>query len=507
MIRVLLYLTLPTFILCAAPTNVLFITVDDMNRDSVGAFGCPLPGITPHLDQLAKDGFCFDQAFVQAPNCSPSRNVFQTGRYPHVSGVRGFYNATLNFPILPEVLKANGYFTGVLNKGRDSSPNNEFDKYWDVNVVLKGGPKRAAASYGKLTADFLARAKEAKKPFYCVVNIADPHKPFYNDPKSKSEGFDDAKPSKFFTAEEVSVPPSLPDLPKVRTEMRNYYNSVKRADDCVGAILSELDKTDVRDQTMVIFISDHGMPLPFAKSSLYPAGVATPWIVRHPGKVPAGQRDGQHFISAIDFMPTILDVANIPSKHELSGRSILPIMAGKNDAARDHVFVQFDENAGGEPRPMRAIHTADYCYVYNAWSVADYEFKSASMSHATFKTMKVSKDPSVQQRLQYLLKRTPEELYNVTKDPYALHNLAGDPAHRDVMKKLRTRLQKHLVATDDYVAEALPLRNAPLKRKLWMQKIDAEAAARAKVTEWKRFKNRAGGTGKNTHLFSVSKGE
>ena len=89
--------------------NILFVTVDDMSCDSVGAFGCRVPDTTPHVDRLAGEGVRFVHAHVQVANCVPSRNVMQTGRYPHTSGVEGFYKVEVDFPILPDVLKEHGH--------------------------------------------------------------------------------------------------------------------------------------------------------------------------------------------------------------------------------------------------------------------------------------------------------------------------------------------------------------------------------------------------------------
>ena len=92
----------------------------------------------------------FERAYVQASNCSPSRVVFQSGRYPSSSGMRGFYMVEANYPMLPEVLRDNGYFTAVINKARDTSFNDQYDKFWNHSTILKGAEKRGAATYEKV---------------------------------------------------------------------------------------------------------------------------------------------------------------------------------------------------------------------------------------------------------------------------------------------------------------------------------------------------------------------
>jgi N-sulfoglucosamine sulfohydrolase len=101
-----------------AKPNILFITVDDMNADSVGCFGCPIEGTTPNLDQLAADGIRFEHAHVQVPNCTPSRNVLQTGRYPQNNGVEGFYDVVVEFPDTPGPVKGEWLSDWHLGQGR-----------------------------------------------------------------------------------------------------------------------------------------------------------------------------------------------------------------------------------------------------------------------------------------------------------------------------------------------------------------------------------------------------
>jgi N-sulfoglucosamine sulfohydrolase len=104
--------------------NILFLTSDDLNFDSVGAYGSVVENATPNIDKLAEEGMLFERAYVQAPSCTPSRNVFITGNYPHNSGVEGFFSVDFPQATLPEALRNNGYFTGVIQKVIDMTPTN-----------------------------------------------------------------------------------------------------------------------------------------------------------------------------------------------------------------------------------------------------------------------------------------------------------------------------------------------------------------------------------------------
>ena len=122
------------------------------------------------------------------------------------------------------------------------------------------------------------------------------------------------------------------------------------------------------DNTVVMFMSDHGMPLPFAKTQLYHHSTHTPWMVRWPGVTKAGSVDKQHMISAVDFLPTALDIVGASHPKRLDGRSYLPLLKGGTQEDRDHVIKEYNENAGRSRDPMRGVQTKRYLYLFNPWS-------------------------------------------------------------------------------------------------------------------------------------------
>jgi N-sulfoglucosamine sulfohydrolase len=463
-----------------AKPNILFITVDDMNADSVGCFGCPIEGTTPNLDQLAADGIRFEHAHVQVPNCTPSRNVLQTGRYPQSNGVEGFCDVVVDFPILPEILKENGYRTGIWGKVVDTTPTSDYK--WDKVMSSTGGPGsiKSAKEVHRLTKKFIDDSLTAKQPFYFVLNISDPHHPLFNSPGAKKKGHDNFPPSRIFTPDEIVVPGFLPDIRKVREDVTNYYNSVRRADDLVGAALQALKDSGEADNTIVMFLSDHGMPFPFAKTNLYHHSTRTPWIVRIPGIVQPGSIDQEHMISAIDFMPTILELCSIDGPEDMNGRSFLPLLKGETQARRNQVFKEFHETAGGIRNPMRAVETKRYGYIFNPWSDGQRLFKSATLYSPTYKAMATAARDSKQidTRIQHFNHRTVEEFYDYEKDPDALNNLINGPRYADEIAALRSSLQAWMEAMDDPVLDAFLNRNDPAALKAFIDQQDAESAAR-----------------------------
>ncbi len=482
--------------------NILLITLDDMNWDSPGVYGGIIPDLTPNIDALSKEGVLFENAYVQAPNCSPSRVVIQTGLYPHQTGMRGFYYVKDNFNTLPEILKGDGYFTGVLNKPADTSLNPDFGSYWNVRTSIKGAMKRSAKNYFDLLEGFLHKTDKEGKPFYCVVNVADPHKPFFNDPSSIKKGFDEFAPSKIYTQKDIEIPGYLPNNPRIKKDVLNYYNSVKRGDDCVGEIINALRNSKFSENTIVILLSDHGAPFPFAKSSVYQNGVKTPLIVLYPSKFEPSIEE-ESMVSSIDIAPTILEMTGNSVPDEMAGQSFYSVLTKKEAKVGKYVFAQFDENAGGIPRPSRTVIGEKYGYIFNPWATGKRVFKSASASHSTYKAMTkmALNNEEVKKRFDHWNYRTIEELYDYENDPHALNNLIDDPLYRDILDQLRKELKQHMISTKDYVLPAFNKKDDIEFLDEWMKIEIAMANKRQRTIKWKRGKNQQGGTKKNTQLF------
>ncbi len=398
--------------------NILFITVDDMNCDSVGVYGCKLPGTTPHMDKLAASGLRFMHAHVQVGNCMPSRNVMWTGRYPHNNRVEGFYQITdPDYPHLADLMKQAGLFTAIRGKHTHSTPYNPYP--WDVVLDIENGRRNLKNPESYYASTKQAITSSGKRSFCLQINISDPHKPFYTGPK------DPHQPTKTFKPSDVPIPGFLFEHPQVRNELAHYYSSVRRADDCVGEILRALDESGERDNTVVMFLSDHGMPLPFAKTQLYYHSTHTPLIVRWPGVTKANSVDDQHVVSAIDLLPTLLDITGIKHPKGLEGRSLVPLIKGQHQANREFAFGVYNENSGGVRQPMRSVSSKRFGYIFNPWSDGKREVKGATVGTASFKAMKASTDPKVQARYKAFVYREREEFFDYENDAWFIIDSDG----------------------------------------------------------------------------------
>lgn len=428
------------------PLNVLLITVDDMGWDSVGANGCAVPEITPNIDRFASEGIRFEHAHVNISLCQPCRAVIATGRYSHRNGVEGFYHTTLAIPTVMQIMKDSGYRVGVMAKQDHSTPHEGF--VWDVAV------RATELGYGRSCDRFYARAKQffeesksSGKPFYLMANVVDPHRPFYGS----GDPADDHLPSRVYTPDEIAVPGFLPDLPDIRQELAMYYSSVRRADDSVGAVLEALKESGLEERTLVVLLSDNGMSFPFAKANCYPHSTRTPWIVRWPGRIAPGQVDEAHFISTVDFLPTVLEAVGLPIPEGLDGTSFLPLLDGGQQEGRDRVFTQCHVYLSGRHDAMRCVQDTRYSYIFNPWSNGSTLFNVEGMNGLSFDAMKAAAatDRGIAARVRLLQYRVLEELYDLENDPDCLSNLIEDPDHQSALQAYRESLREWMSSTGD----------------------------------------------------------
>ena len=426
------------------PMNIVFINADDMGIE-MGAYG-DTQARTPHLDAFAAQSAQFINGYVTQASCSPSRSSFLTGLYPHQNGMLGLahlgYRVHDDVVTLPQMMKEAGYYNAIIGK-LHLEPDNKFPfdysqtdarKTWDV------------ADVAKTVGEQIAVATEQNKPFFVYLNYFDPHTPFH-------DSFDGipADPMKPAQVEPLRFHPVSGEqlTPDVREQMAGYYNGIARVDAGVSMVLELLKKTGHADDTLVIFVGDHGAPFPRAKNSTYESGLKVPFLVRWPDQTVAHK--DERLVSTIDLMPTILDAAGIEVPAGLPGASLRPLMKGGE--ARWRTTLGAENNAHGAESwfPQRTIRDARYKLIYtvnpgkNPKPVGDGGTPWRDFVRGAMK----DKDSLAARVFATQLDVPAWQLYDLQKDPHEFDNLAGRAELVAVEQKLRAQLFEWRVQTRD----------------------------------------------------------
>ena len=402
--------------------NVVLIIADDQGLD-LGAYGNPVLR-TPNLDRLAARGTLFTNAFATVSSCSPSRSVIYTGLYSHSNGMYGLAHDVHNQHLLPSVrtlpqwLKAAGYRTALVGK-KHILPDDALP--FDEELAPERPGHRDVAFMAGEARKFIA--KSADRPFLLVVGYSDPHRAEQNFgntrmwPRIERATYDPAK---------VIVPPHLPDIPEVRRDLADYYESISRLDSGIGLLLDAVRETEHSDDTLVIYLSDNGRPFPGGKTTLYDDGIHLPLIVSSPTQGKRGVRNNA-MVSWIDIAPTILDWAGVspPNTQRLAGRSVLPILEQSDPQGWDRVFASHVFHEIQQYYPMRALRTREYKYIVNLAAALEFPIAGDIAASPTWRAMAARPSVGVGARtMQAFLHRPSEELYDLREDPAEVKNLA-----------------------------------------------------------------------------------
>jgi N-sulfoglucosamine sulfohydrolase len=201
------------------------------------------------------------------------------------------------------------------------------------------------------------------------------------------------------------------------------------------------------DHTVIVVVSDHGMPFPFAKSTVYHNGPWCPVLLHYPGMGAPQVRD--ELTSSLDIMPTLFDILKVSSPG-LEGQSWIPLLHGEKQD-RDHVFVQVTSLSSGKFFPQRLVQTKTGALLFSPWADGRNAYHSESMTGLTYKAMVAAgkSDPKIQQRVDQYIKGYPIAYYDLAKDPDQRHNAIDDPAYQDEVSRLQALLLDHMQKTDD----------------------------------------------------------
>jgi len=439
--------------------NILFILADDLSWAHAN---------TRVFQRLAAEGTVFSHSFSACPSCTPSRSAVLTGRHIWQVGEAGVLYGTMpaGIPLFPHLLEDAGYWTGFTGKGWGPGDwkagglgrpptGREYNALEHSPAVRAGIDKRDYAA----NFEAFLRERPRQAPFCFWMGVTEPHRIY-----AAGAGLAAGK-----RLADVRVPAFLPDTPEVRSDLLDYLSEVDWLDAQVARSLAVLSRTGEINDTLIIVTSDNGMPFPRAKTTLYDWGVRMPLVIRWGARVQGGRRVDE-MVSHVDLAPTILDAAGLPAPPGISGRSLLPLLDGRQEAPRTHVFTALERHTicrpGGAGYPMRAIRTRERLYIRNyapdRWPTGGPDFVSSNRTvHGDVDGAPVKDfmtDPVNQRRFarEYELcfgKRPAEELYDVAADPDQVRNLAGDPARAGEAARLRAALDSYLKQTSDPRAE------------------------------------------------------
>lgn len=407
--------------------NVLLIVSED-NGPELGCYGDRYAR-TPHLDRLAADGVRFERAFVPYSVCSPSRACYLTGLYPQQNGQLGLATHKLamyrRFDSIPSHLKRVGYRTGLIGK-LHVNPEDAFP--FDFRRIRGANfGKRDVARYAKAAAEFF---RVSEQPFFLSINYPDAHYPLYRQQFGR--------PAKPLTAGDVEPLPWVgADSPRLRKFTANYYNCMMRLDDGVGMLLDELDKAGKTDDTLVIYIGDHGAQFSRGKCSVYEAGLRIPMIVRWPRHAKAGTVAKQ-LVSSLDILPTILTATGIDAPRELPGKPLQPLLAGGSETLHDFIFAITTGSAPSLAYLQLSARDERYKLIWNPFPGTENRFATAyrERRNAHFKggtsAAEIDAAPPHVREAYARFAQPPElELYDLQNDPHELRNLMDEPSDDD----------------------------------------------------------------------------
>jgi len=473
---ILLFVALASSAFSEDKPNILFIIADDLN-DNIGCYGHPLVK-TPNIDKLAKEGLVFRRAYTNFPLCGPSRNSFMSGLYPDQTGTHALRALLREYApdvtTMSQHFMNNGYIAARVgkiyhyNNPKDiGTPGHDDPASWDITVNPRGrdkdeenliqsidGIKGFGARLSWLAADgadeeqtdgivatesirLMKQFAAEGKPFFLGVGFYKPHTP-YVAPKKYFELYDPNDivvpkiPEGYFDTIPAPARKSLRQFKNQigmsddtrRTVMRAYYATISFLDAQIGRVLEGLEEAGLRDNTIILFTSDHGYHMGehdhWQKKTLFENAGHVPLIIAAPGMKAIG-KETQSFAEMIDFYPTLSDLAKLPKPAMVSGVSLAPILADPAISVRDSVLTQI---VGGY-----TVRSGNYRYT--KWGAGGPDLI---------------------------------EFYDRSTDPEEMVNLAKNPEWRDQIKQMDALLDTRVKAAQK-IPEGLQRIEPPKKKK------------------------------------------
>ncbi|TWU40386.1 Sulfatase [Novipirellula artificiosorum] len=402
--------------------NILWLTSEDNSAEWLGCYGNVLAK-TPHINQLAREGFRYTNVFANIPVCSPTRGSWITGVHALSLGIQPMRSSNEiphdRIPYYPDLLAARGYFTGNSTKTDFNIGGRSDGDCWDHQ--------------GKVAWEKLPE----RQPFFQVVNSTTSHESRAHGQVEKTR----------CNPDDVVVAKYHPDIPQIRKNYAKYYDAVENMDKEIGASLAKLEELGLADNTIVIHNSDHGGVMPRSKRFLFNNSIHCPLIVRIPERYkhlwPA-EKPGMtvdRLVAFIDMPKTWMSLTGAEIPSHMQGT----IFLGPGTEPEDEFSFGYSERQGDVLDDSRSVRGKRYYYIkrympFVPWGqFASYTWKMEA-TRAWEAHHKAGLTDEITGRF-FLPKPHSEELYDTQTDPDCIHNLIDDPRHAERITRMRGALR------------------------------------------------------------------
>lgn len=413
--------------------NIVWVITEDICPE-LGCYGYPLIQ-TPNIDSFASEGVLYTNTYTTGSVCSASRSALITGMYQtsidaqnHRSHRKDGYKLPAPVKPITDYFRDAGYFTvngavnakGISGSGKTDYNFNSDKKYFDGSDWNQRKPGQ---------------------PFFAELMIYITHRsPAWKGIVQKHQPQIDP--------DKVVLPSYYPNVAIAREDWATYLESIQLMDEYFGIIMQRLKDEGLAENTLVIFISDHGRCMVRDKQFIYDGGIHIPFIMRWPGHLKAGEVNSD-LISAIDISATVLKVAGIEPPAYMEGHSIL----GKHVKKRDYIIAardRMDETVD----MMRCVRTKQFKYIKNYMPERPYmqPNKYKETEYPVWNLMKemYAKGELTPAQAKFCTPTKPaEELYDVVADPDEINNLAYLPEYKNTLEKMRGILEQWIKKTGD----------------------------------------------------------
>ena len=419
--------------------NVVVVHPHNLGQH-IGCYGWSVD--TPNVDAIADEGVRFENYFCPASHCSPARGSLWTGNYPHNNGLIGL--AHLGWELNDDErtlimdLDDAGYSTHLFGLQHISSDPTRPGYQHVEGSTHEFNVDEPADEVAESVASFLEGVDADDQPFFASVGFSEVHREPLVDRCLDCGWTFDLEGYEPDDSENVDPLPYLPDREAIREELTHFQGMIHAIDDAVGRIDDALADAGLREDTVFVFTTDHGIGFPRSMGTCYDPGVETALVARWPGEFEAGVVR-EELLSNVDFRSTMLDLLGEPTPDDADGRSFAPLLTGDDGyEPRDEIFLEFTWHS--KYNPMRAVRTDRFKYVRNFGDLPRVYIPAPLFSSEAGKEVRAE---------FYGSQRPGEELYDLEADPHEQENLADDPEYADRLESLRETVDEWMESTDD----------------------------------------------------------